>query len=314
MKRFLVTGASGLLGLNMGFQVAEQVEMIGQVNRHALNHVPFEQIAVDLADEGQTLRMLDAARPEVLIHCAAMANVDECEKQPQLAERVNAQVPGQLASLCRQRGIYMVHISTDAVFDGKNGPYSENDLPCPINQYALTKLAGEQEVLRQNPDASVLRVNFFGWSLSGKRSLAEWFVQTLQSGKSVQGFTDVQFCPMMVNDLVDVILDTVRYKLKGIYHAVGRDAMTKYAFGVEIARRFGLDSSLITPVSWKDGDLTAVRSPDLRLDTEKLTRALGRPLPGWQEGLDRFYQQASKGYPQQLMQCAQTESSSSERR
>jgi dTDP-4-dehydrorhamnose reductase len=302
MRRFLVTGASGLLGLNMGLQLAEKIEMIGQVNRHRLQHVPFEQISVDLAEPEATRIMIESTHPDVLVHCAAMANLDECEKQPQLAQRVNGAVPGQLAELCKNKGIYMIHISTDAVFDGTNGPYTENDLPCPINQYALTKLTGEQEVLHTNSDAVVLRVNFFGWSLSGKRSLAEWFVANMQAGKQVNGFTDVQFCPMMVNDLVDVIVSITEKRLHGLYHAVGSDSLTKFAFGVEIAKRFGLNENLIQPVSWHDSDLSAPRSPDLRLVTTKLANALGKPLPGWQEGLQRFHQQAIAGYPQRVLE------------
>ena len=305
MTRFLVTGASGLLGLNMGLQVNGKIELIGQVNQHRLQQVPFEQVAVNLADEAATRKMIEDTKPDVLIHCAAMANVDECEKQPELAQRVNAGVPGQLAELCLKHNIYMVHISTDAVFDGTNGPYNENDLPCPINQYALTKLAGEQEILSKNKYAAVLRVNFFGWSLSGTRSLSEWFVRNLQANRRVNGFTDVQFCPMMVADLVDVILAVTEKKLHGLYHAVGRESMTKYAFGVEIARLFGLDEKLIQPVSWHDSNLTAPRSPDLRLVTGKLATALGTQLPGWPEGLKRFHQQALAGYPQRVLDCKQ---------
>jgi dTDP-4-dehydrorhamnose reductase len=306
MKRFLVTGASGLLGLNMGLQVAGHVELIGQVHSNRLQNVPFQQIVVDLADASQTQQMMEEARPDVLIHCAAMANVDECEQKPELAQRINAEVPSQLAELCKKMGTYMVHISTDAVFDGKNGPYTENDLPCPINQYALTKLTGEHEVLMKNSAAVVLRVNFFGWSLSGKRSLAEWFVKNLQAGQTTNGFMDVQFCPMMVNDLVDVIMATTERSLSGLYHAVGRDSMTKFAFGYELARRFGYDHTLIKPVSWHDGDLTAARSPDLRLKTQKLASAIGKALPGWQDGVERFYQQAQDGYPQRVLDLMQS--------
>ncbi|MBI9049622.1 MAG: SDR family oxidoreductase [Anaerolineaceae bacterium] len=303
MKRILVTGASGLLGLNMGLQIGDSVEMIGQVNHNRLQNVPFKQLEVDLADVEKTEQMMDEVRPEVLIHCAAMANVDECESKRKLAHRINGDVPGQLAAACKRIGTYMVHISTDAVFDGNNGPYTENDLPCPINQYALTKLTGEQQVLQSNNDASVLRVNFFGWSLSGKRSLAEWFVASFRDDKQVNGFTDVQFCPMMVNDLVDVILAVAEKRLKGLYHAVGNDALSKYAFGVEIARKFGYDEAQINPKSWRDGNLAAVRSPDLRLDTQKLTSALGKRLPGLQNGLERFYNQAVEKYPEKVLDC-----------
>jgi dTDP-4-dehydrorhamnose reductase len=301
MKRFLVTGASGLLGLNMGLQIGESVEMIGQVNQHRLHNVPFKQIEIDLSDVKKTEEMMDEVRPEVLIHCAALANLDACESNQELAQRINGELPGQLAAICRKKGTYMVHISTDAVFDGTKGPYSEDDVPNPINQYAVTKLAGENEVLKHNEFASILRVNFFGWSISGKRSLAEFFANSFKNGIQVNGFTDVNFCPMMVNDLVDVILSVVDKRLKGVYHTVGRDALSKYDFGLKITQKFGYDESLIQPKSWRDGNLTAVRSPDLRLDTKKLAYALGEPLPGVDQGLERFYTQALENYPEKMM-------------
>jgi dTDP-4-dehydrorhamnose reductase len=303
MKKILVTGASGLLGLNMGLQIGESMDMVGQVNQNRLQNVPFKQISVDLSDPDKTAQMMDEIRPEVLVHCTAMANVDACESQFELAQRINAEVPGQLAAICKHMGTYMVHISTDAVFDGTKGPYSEEDKPNPINAYAKTKLAGEEEVLKNNEDASILRVNFFGWSVTGKRSLAEFFANSFKAGKQVNGFTDVEFCPMMVNDLVDVIEAVIEKKLKGLYHAVGKDSLSKYDFGLKIARKFGYDESLIEPKSWKDGNLTAVRSPDLRLNTAKLAKSLGVVLPGVNEGIERFYQQAVENYPERIMDC-----------
>lgn len=303
MKKILVTGASGLLGLNMGLQIGESMDMVGQVNQNRLQNVPFKQINVDLSDPDKTSQMMDEIRPEVLVHCAALANVDACESQYDFAQRINAEVPGQLAAICKQMGTYMVHISTDAVFDGTKGPYSEEDKPNPINAYAKTKLAGEEEVLKNNEDASILRVNFFGWSVTGKRSLAEFFANSFKEGKKVFGFTDVEFCPMMVNDLADVIEAVIEKELKGVFHAVGKDSLSKYDFGLQIARKFGCDESLITPKSWRDGNLTAFRSPDLRLNTDKLAKSLGVVLPGVHEGIERFYRQAVENYPEKIMDC-----------
>ncbi len=296
----LITGASGLLGLNLALAAHPTHRVIG-VDRSRLVGVPFPLLRADLLEPDVIPRFLDEARPEAVIHCAALANVDACESDPDLARRLNADLPGELATACARHGVRLVHISTDAVFDGtKDAPYTEDDAPNPLSTYARTKLAGERAVLEANPQAVVARVNFFGWSLSGRRSLAEFFFYNLRDGRSVSGFTDVWFCPMFVGDLADVLLEMLEKGLSGLYHAVGSEALTKYEFGRRIARRFGFDAELIRPVSVEEAGLKARRSHGLRLSVHRLSTALGRPLPGLSTGLERFYTQYTQGYPQKL--------------
>jgi dTDP-4-dehydrorhamnose reductase len=141
-----------------------------------------------------------------VINCAALANLEACEAEPVLAGKLNSELPEKLAKYVARGGARLVHISTDAVFDGRLGGYREIDTPNPLSLYARTKLNGEQAVLAANSEAIVARVNLFGWSLSGKRSLAEWFFNNLSSGNSMLGFTDVFFCPLLANDLAKMLL------------------------------------------------------------------------------------------------------------
>ena len=244
--------------------------------------------------------LLDETRPDLVVHCAALANLDACEANPRLAEVVNARLPGALADETARRGIQLVHISTDAVFDGVQGGYQEEDQPNPLGVYARTKLAGEGAVQAANPRAIIARVNFYGWSLYGQRSLAEFFFTNLSAGRQVKGFTDVFFCPLLVNDLGPLLLEMAGRGLAGIYHVVSRECASKYEFGVRVARQFGFDPSLVNPCSVKDGNLVARRALNLRLDTGKLARALSAPPPGMDDGLQRFYQQFREDYPQAL--------------
>jgi dTDP-4-dehydrorhamnose reductase len=298
--KILVTGASGLLGLNLCLMMQPTHEIVG-VDRSRLSGVPFELLRADLLDARVEHRILDSVRPDWLIHCAAQANLDACEADPALAKTLNADLPGELATACAQRGIRMVHLSTDAVFDGtKDGVYTEEDAPDPLSVYARTKLDSERAVLNANPDVIVVRVNFFGWSLNGQRSLAEFFVNSLGIGKRLPGFTDVYFCPLFVGDLAELLLKMLVNELSGIYHVVGSESLTKYDFGVAIARRFGFDERLIEAVSVEESGLKARRSHNLQLSVHKLSTALGEPIPGFSTGLDRFYTQYQQGYPQKL--------------
>jgi dTDP-4-dehydrorhamnose reductase len=305
MSRFMVTGASGLLGLNFALAVdGRQHQVTGVDNRNPLGWINFKTRQADLTDPGIIEKLVDEIKPEVILHCAAMANVDDCEKRPQDAQHVNADLPGEIARVAKKHAIKMVHISTDAVFDGQKGNYTETEEPNPLSVYAQTKREGELAVLSANPQALVARVNFYGWSISGTRSLAEFFVNNLSESKEVKGFTDILFCPMMVLDLAATLLESVEKDLAGLYHMVGSESMSKYQFGVAIARQFGFDESLVHPASVTDGGLTAARSPNLTLSTGKLVKALGHPLPAFEQGLEKFHSQFRHGFPQMIRSLA----------
>jgi dTDP-4-dehydrorhamnose reductase len=305
MSKILVTGASGLLGLNFSLAVDGKIHQVtGVDNRNPLRWLSFKTLQADLVETGIIERLINEVKPDIILHCAAMANVDDCESRPTDADRVNHILPGELAAASKKHSIKLVHISTDAVFDGQRGNYTEADKPNPLSVYARTKWLGEQAVLAANPGALVVRVNFYGWSITGKRSLAEWFANSLAEGKPLRGFTDILFCPMMVLDLADTLIQAVEKHLRGIYHCVGPQAMSKYEFGLAIARQFGFDTNLITTASVTDGGLTAARSPNLTLSTEKLTQALGHPLPGFEQGLAKFHAQYRHGFPEFIRSLA----------
>jgi len=255
---------------------------------------------MDLLVPGAVEQILEQIQPEWVIHCAALANVDACETEPALAEQLNTKLPEELALHVAKGGARLVHISTDAVFDGRMGEYSETDKPNPLSIYARTKLDGERAVLAANPQAIVARVNLFGWSLKGQRSLAEWFFNNLQAGKQVRGFTDIFFCPLLANHLAALLLTMLEKRLSGLYHVVSSECTSKYAFGLAIARRFDLNESLISASSVTGAGLTAVRSPNLTLQTSKLSLALGESPPGLAEGIEGFFTLYSDGYPEKI--------------
>ncbi len=300
MARILITGASGLLGISLALEAMREHEVTG-VDRGKLKSAPFRVIKADLLHRNAVESIFEQFHPDWLVNCAALANLEACEENPDLARILNAEIPGELADACARRDVRFVHISTDAVFDGeKPDPYAEEDQTHPLGVYAQTKLDGERTVQGMNAKAMIARVNFYGWSLSGKRSLGEFFVNNLSAGRRVSGFTDVTFCPTFVNHTVRILLAMLEKDMCGLYHVVGRQAMSKYQFGVEVARRFGLLENLIDPKSVLSSGLTARRSHRLRLSTHKLSTALGDEIPQFSTGLDEFYTQYQQGYPQKI--------------
>jgi dTDP-4-dehydrorhamnose reductase len=305
--KLLITGASGLLGINLAMEAMREHEVFG-VDRGKLKSAPFRVLKADILKTDEIHSVLDSTNPDWLINCAALADLEKCEEDPIQARILNTDLPAELAVACAKRNIPFVHLSTDSVFDGtKEGIYTEEDEPIPPGVYSETKLEGERMVQQVNLQAIIARVNFYGWSLGTKRSLGEFFVNNLSEGRNVNGFTDVIFCPMWVNHLSQTLLEMLAKDLHGLYHVVGAQAMNKYQFGVEVAKKFELRSSLIEPQSVERSSLTAKRSHNLWLSIHKLSTALGHTIPDFSTGLDGFYTQFQQGYPQKIRSYQQSD-------
>ena len=289
-----------MLGLNLAMETTRRHTVFGAVNYHALKTDAFTVIQTDLLVPGAVEQLLEEIRPDWVIHCAALANLDACETDPLLAQQLNTELPRTLARSVARSGARLVHVSTDSVFDGQRGDYSEGDIPTPVGEYSRTKLDGELAVAEADPTAIIARVNLFGWSLTGNRSLAEFFFNNLSLHKQVMGFKDVLFCPLLANDLADLFVRMLERKLSGLYHVVSSESLSKYDFGLRLAQRFNLDGSLIIPTSVTESGLKATRSPNLTLRSDKLADALGAPLPRLSTGLDKLYTLYQQGYPQML--------------
>jgi len=144
-------------------------------------------------------------------------------------------------------------------------------------------------------------VVFYGWSLTGARSLSEFFYNNLTAGKPVNGFTDMFFSPLYVRHLAEALLEMLQKRLSGMYHVFATERLSKYDFGVLLANEFGLDASLIRPISALDSDLLTRRSLNLTMNTDKLQTALGNALPSQAEGLRALHADLDSGLRQKLL-------------
>jgi dTDP-4-dehydrorhamnose reductase len=299
--RILVTGASGLLGSNIALAAVDAGhEVIASSHTRPLHHPAIEWVVADLELTEQAETLISDARPEAIIHCAAATNVDVCEADPQLADRLNRDLAAQVARAARQIGAVLVHMSTDAVFDGEGGPYDEQVEPNPLNAYARSKLDGERAVLSVNPSAAVIRTNFYGWSPPGRKSLAEWFLEELRAGRECGGFTDVLVSPLLANDLAEYLLRVCSSDLRGTYHLGSTDCISKYEFGVRLAVAFDLDPTLIRPTEVSDAGLRAPRPKQLCLKSDAFRAVLKLKLREIAAGIERLKRLEADGYPWRL--------------
>lgn len=283
----LITGASGLLGGSIILRAIQlQRRVVGVSRRNPLG-LPYVR-CLDLKDFDATRKIVLDFRPSAIIHCAAMTDVDYCESHPDETHENNVRTSAFLAQLAAEVDAQFMQISTDSVFDGHRGNYSETDTPLPLNVYARTKLLAEQEVARAHPGALIVRVNFYGLNRHGRKGLAQWILDQLSRGETLQGFTDVFFCPLLVTDLAEILLTIQDLELAGIYHVVGSERISKFEFARRLATAFGFGPDQVIPSSIADANLRATRPQDTSLRTGKISMALGRSMPDVISGIQRF--------------------------
>lgn len=285
-ERILITGGSGLLGSNILRMMVRDFEVYATYNSHLTSIPGCEFLSLDIRDGNKVLSMFREVSPHLVIHTAALANVDYCEDHPEEAWAINVKGTENVAKAATESKL--IFISTDSVFDGKKGMYTEESAPAPLNTYSKTKLEAERLVRSIVPGSIIIRTAFYGWSLYHKTSLAEWVVTSLRRGKLVNMFTDVFFSPIFAGHLALLMIEMYRRNLIGVYHVGGRERCSKYTFGLEIARAFGLDVNNIQPSSIVDMDLEAPRPRDLSLDVTKVARSLETQLPSVREGIKQF--------------------------
>ncbi|NTV28866.1 MAG: SDR family oxidoreductase [Candidatus Omnitrophica bacterium] len=293
-QRLLITGVSGLLGGNLAGFFRDKYDVLGVYNTHTFKPAWVVTEQVDLTSEESCARVVAAFRPDVCIHCAALADVDRCEVDRAAAYRINVEATRFLVKALSGRACQLVFISTDSVYDGTGGKLSESSPVRPQNYYAETKLLAESEVAR-HPDSLIVRTSFLGWNLGeGKLSIAQWAVEELSNGRRIKGFTDVRTSSIYTMAFARILEAALQKQLKGVYNIAASDSLSKCELLFQIARLFKLDEGLIDPVAISSFPLKAKRPLDLSLVSDKVAGALGITLPSMAEGVEEFYRDREK--------------------
>ena len=279
--RVLIIGASGFIGRYVSRRLADAVGHTVFSTYHdrlpAVDGASWHRL--EITDGAQLAALFSLAQPEVVVHLAAMADVGTAERNPEVAVAVNATATETIASLCKLHSTRLIFVSTEYVFDGQNGPYREDDPPAPTTQYGRTKLQAEQAAAALESNWSVLRTSIvYGWPAPGRRNFVPWLVEHLSNGEAYHAPTNVYRSPVYVEHLVDGIERLVEVDDTGVHHVAGSDWVTMYEFAVIVADEFGLEPSLVIPV-------TDPMDDRLGLDCTRTMTGLGLPHPGLREGL-----------------------------
>ena len=290
MSGILVTGANGLVGSRVVARLVAAGERVVAVGRGERRGDPAaEYIEQDLAQPAALRAIIEGTKPSALIHCAAMTDVDACEGDPLGAWLVNVRSVEAAALGCRSVGARLVALSTDYVFDGAAGPYSETDVPNPRGVYAASKRIGEETALLLAPDCAVARVAvIYSGRRGAKRTFALGVAQSLRAGKPVKAFHDQIVSPTLADNAAEMIVGVLRSGARGLYHCAGATALSRVEFCRALAAKLSADPALVVPVALADLKLPAPRPLRCGLRVDKVQALLG-PVPlALDAALDRF--------------------------
>ena len=265
MKKVLVTGALGQLGesLHLKGYVTIETDIIHDETKK-------NYAILDISNEEQVKHLLDSEKPDIIVHLAAMTNVDGCELNPDQAQMINVQ--GTVNLLNHFDGKFVL-ISSDYVFDGEDGPYSEEDEVNPINIYGQTKLEAEGKVRELSNNWIIIRTNVV-WNIGGdyKASFADWVVEELKNNRKIRIVEDQWNNPAWTVDLSRVIEQLIQFDAKGVYHYGSADILNRYEFACLIANVYELNDSLIEPITTKELNQPAKRPLKCGLKTDKIKK------------------------------------------
>ncbi len=286
-KTILTLGASGFLGSSLIFHLSSNPELRiigasrGQDNPQR----------IDDYSPGSLAKMVDLAEPDVIVNCVGIVGHDLVESNPIEAEDINVVLPERLAKLTQERGLGLIHFSSDSVYSGnpEEAPFSEKSLTVPFSLYGHQKLESEIRVLQADPAATVLRINFFGWSLSGTRGMLDHFVSHAVAGTKPVGYANYFASSLYVGELSRVVVAAIREGVAGLFNVGSRDSLSKLRFGQEVFARMGLDPQTVikgNPSGWASA---GVQSRDLSMSSDLIESTLGISLGTQLEGINKAF-------------------------
>lgn len=279
MKRLFITGGSGLLGSRFS-KFTDEYEVTTTYNKNPMDN----SVKLDITDEKDVINKIESLSPDLVVHPAALTNVDYCEDHKEEAYKINAQGTLNMVKACEKIDSKLIYVSTDFVFDGKEGSYKETDKTNPISYYGLSKLKGEEFVQESDIKSAIARVSvLYGWHENFNYVM--WVIDELKKGNNINIVTDEYNSPTYAENAAEAILKIFSKNKEGIYHIAGDERINRFDFAKNIAKVFELDETLINPIKSEDLIRKARRPLDSSLSVEKAKNDLNFKFFKTTEGL-----------------------------
>ncbi len=288
-KSILITGSNGLLGQKLVHLLKEKNNVIASSKGSCLisNQSDFIYHSLDITDEEAIFETFEKYKPDAVINTAAMTNVDGCEDQKELCDKINVRAVEYLSKACEQYDTHLIHISTDFIFDGENGPYSEDDIANPLSYYGLSKWKSEKVLQDSSCKWAILRtIILYGIAESLQRNnIVLWGRKALKEGQTLNIIDDQFRSPTLAEDLAQACRLVVEKQATGIYNASGKDIMSIYEMVERMADFYQCDKSQINRISSSTLNQKAKRPPKTGFLLNKIINQLGYAPHSFEEGL-----------------------------
>jgi len=294
MTRVLITGSAGLLGGRLLAQAVDRFHAVGIFHQQAPRLFPESCIRLDLAESAQVDQMIAEVKPDVIIHAAAVSNLDQCETHPHLAARNNVVATQNLVNTASAIQARLIFISSDMVFDGRGEFYREDDRPAPLSVYGAAKLEAEEIVKRTENYVIVRSALIYGRGGGNGFSFSDWLEQQLSAGRKVQLYHDQFRTPIFVENLAQLILELAESSYIGLLHAGGPERMSRLEFGRLYCQLSGYDQELLQPCSMDEHQFPARRPRDVSLNIDRLRSLLSTPIRGVAESIEKIVQDSRR--------------------
>ena len=278
-KKVFIAGVNGLLGQSVVTMFNRETDF--EVIQSSIEPEPYMDfsspyIQLDITNKDDVKNAIHKFEPDVIVNCAAFTDVDKCETERELCWKLNVDAVKNLIISSRANNSKIIHISTDYVFDGKHGPYSESDTPNPISFYGRSKLASENALLTSGIDFVILRtIVLFGVGTKVKPNFALWLINNLSAKKKVNIVNDQIGNTTIVDDLAWGIIKAAEKNVSGIYNVAGKDIISRLDFTYTLCDVFGYDKSLISEITTASLNQPAPRPLNSGLITLKAETELG---------------------------------------
>lgn len=295
-KKVLLTGGSGLLATNWFFSVEKEFDVVLGLHERNISIQEPRAVVINMETSDAFAECLRTFKPDFVIHCAGLANVEFCEANPAIAYHVNVAISENVAIACKENGIQLAYICTDHIFSGNKPLVTESEPVSPVNVYGKTKLDGESAVLSVSKNFLSIRTNFYGWGPKYRRSFSDMIIDNLTKGEQVSLFEDFYYTPILTEELAETVMSLLEVKASGIFNVVGDERISKLDFGLRLAKRFALDTQLIKTSFFSERKDLVKRPQDLSLSNEKVSKLLNKQIGNINAGIEKLYQQKENGF------------------
>ena len=300
MKKILITGSNGLLGQKLIEKLSkiEDLEVIATAKGE--NRLPFSEnykfISLDITKKEEVEAVFESEKPEVVIHTAAMTNVDQCESEKEACWQLNVNAVEYLLASSEKQNSFFVHLSTDFIFDGLEGPYDENAIANPLSFYGWSKYAAEKLVIHSKTKWAIARtVLVYGIAHDMSRTnIILWVKNSLEQGKNINVVNDQWRTPTLAEDLADGCILIAQQQAEGIFNISGKDLLNPFQMANMTASFFNLDKSLITEVDGTKFSQPAKRPAKTGFILDKPMKVLGYNPKSFIEGIAFLAEQIVK--------------------